>query len=569
MSEQLMTKYDGVQDDYNKLRTTVINNIEIENILSGVSDEVNAIFDMSEEVDRMLVDIEDTDVLSNTDLTDKELLDALVSPAQYRLSNLNKVTKEMAKGGYEALGMEIGVMLAIPAISSGFKSIKSFYNTFTQQAGNAFSKLMKTFSIKFTSMYTKTAAFFGDFRNNVKKMTTTGFKNFKAKISNPKGVVKNYVTGISGVNTLWNTMGAAAGAVVIWMGDKQYRTVAEKISEALDQFKQYETELREQVLIANNQTETISDMLDQNLVVFNDIVNSFADGLSDNAENQTELFDNLETDLNPDNTVDLLRQQTATLDTIIAQQAAVLAIVNDTKFEMETYSGWIRALNLIVTATLNGVTEGKSVQEILSLAQNAFQYQEDSVKQFSDLITLESLICCLTYTETDQASYRTFPLESIRSTCIDGNPETLSTSYITEHKELAKTFLITEEYDRQAAVRADTSADVCDIGWDPPQCTGSVTDVVDAISTFVAEDTLMTDADVPDQRAVLCKIAAQYPTDATFAFWDLANFRINNDPDCSTMSDDDLMYNGWDAEDAQYECERNAKRAVRDQCRSG
>ena len=193
--------------------------------MQGIADEINAVFDMSAEVDSILAqNITNTNLLSDGTKTPEDIVNLLVSPVEFRLSNMKQMIKQLQTESYKMVGLEIGVGLGITAISSGFKN---FHKVYKNQAasGSLLSQFGSKMKLTFKSMWTSTKSFFSNFKANVKNMGKNTFNSLKSKIANPKGVVKTYFKGISAAHTFVNGMGAAAGAVMIFISHKQWKDV--------------------------------------------------------------------------------------------------------------------------------------------------------------------------------------------------------------------------------------------------------------------------------------------------------------------------------------------------------
>ena len=332
---------------------------------------------------------------------------------------------------------------------------------------------------------------------------------------------------------------------------------------AVGNYTIYEQELQEQLDLANKQTENITTLVTENIDTFNEVTLKFADNLDDSLKNNTDLFKALETDLLPDDVGRLLRQKVADRTTVLTFQKEVVDILNDTTFGMKKYRGWVKALNVESLRAKSGVDKNEPIPDIFNGLQEAFKYQDKDVKEHDAMVTLPTLICTIAYIFPGNARYLTYPLsQSYRLSCLDGTPHAFDSVYKQQHKDLAYEYTITSEVHTQE--QGDDSTDVCSRGYIHPTCRGSVIDIKNAVNDFIVSDPLMTDADVVDEKQIICNIAKYFPDRSTFAFFDLSVFRTN----CENMDDnafDDLFF---DAEDDRSACVRKTRRELRTCCRN-
>ena len=324
-----------------------------------------------------------------------------------------------------------------------------------------------------------------------------------------------------------------------------------------------EKELQEQLDLANKQNENITTLVEENIDIFNEVTSKFADNLDNSLQNNTDLFKALKTDMLPDNVSRLFLQKEANRSTVLQFQKEFVDILNNTKFGMNKYRGWVKALNIESLRAKDGVDKNEPIHDIFDGLQEAFQYQGEHVKEHSEMMTLPTLICTIAYIFPGNARYLTYPLsQRYRLSCLDGTPHAFDSIYRQQHKELAYEYTVTSEVKKQE--QGDDSIDVCSMGYIHPTCRGSVIGILNAVKDFIHSDPLMTGADVVDEKQIICKIAEYFPKRSTFAFFNLSLFRN----DCENITAENFQNLFFDTEDARIACARKTKRELRICCRN-
>ena len=206
--------------------------------MHGIADKVGELFNLSAQADGVLggqlpgID----DELLSSNYSDEVVVNQLVKPLQWRLKEIKKYLGEIKEQTIKSTGQQIGVVLGINAIVSGFKKVYEVYGNIDEHKYASISGKMKTFGTKLKltgrgvlggikKLNLAKINYFKNFRTNFRASLSKRFSTFKTKIKNPKGTMKAYAKGTTKMATFFNAIGVTASAVMIWIMDKQWKEV--------------------------------------------------------------------------------------------------------------------------------------------------------------------------------------------------------------------------------------------------------------------------------------------------------------------------------------------------------